>query len=104
MSHENVSRDWRRRIAASIALGLLVAVPALGAAGENGKDGEKSSEDSDVKYDVVEKRQTVGDIALEHGASVDDILAWNDIELGEAEEGMKLIVDSEEETEEEKDS
>jgi LysM repeat protein len=87
------------------SLGLVVAGPPA-TASSDGKKSDKSKEAAesapeDVSYDVVDKQQTLGTLALEHGVSVEQLMGWNDLDLGEAEAGMKLIVSSDEETDQE---
>lgn len=105
-----VSRGW------VFVLGLAVAfvgwsVPAAFAgddasngdeAAADSKNAEKGSEDDEkTKYDTVERRETLATLALEHGVSVEQLEGWNDIERGQIEPGMRLIVKSAELVEEE---
>lgn len=101
MRYDKFSNDLSRWfVLASLAVSAsLVGMPHALAEGDDGS-GEKSAE-SKVKYDVAEKGDTVGTLALEHGVDVDDILAWNELKLGEVEPGMKLVVQSDEEVEKE---
>lgn len=53
----------------------------------------------DVERIEVDERQTLGSIALHEGVAVSKLKGWNDVELGETREGMKLVVRSDEKVE-----
>jgi LysM repeat protein len=72
----------------------MVPASALASSDTGGED--------NVEYDTVESGQNLGSLALEHGVSVQELESWNDLRLGEAEEGMRLIVRSSEEIKEDK--
>ncbi len=80
----------------------LFALPA-GAEEDGGDDTSKetasSSSDDDIERIEVTSRETLGSIALRERVSVSKLEGWNDLELGEAREGMKLIVKSDEKVE-----
>ncbi|MFB6375893.1 MAG: LysM peptidoglycan-binding domain-containing protein, partial [Bradymonadaceae bacterium] len=92
-----------RAICALLAAGLFLGVGhrSLAADGKSGDQNE--DEPKNAKHHVVQPGETVGTIALKYGSSVKDILGWNDLELGEAREGMKLVVKSDEEPENQED-
>jgi LysM repeat protein len=48
-----------------------------------------------VEYYTVGPDETLGSIALKTDASVEYLMKWNDLSLGEAREGMRIVVDKE---------
>ncbi len=114
----DTSNSSRRLVAWLFAAGLLGgAVSASAADGDSGgekqeadapdekaQEGEEGEEiPENATFHEVEKGETVGTIALEYGSAVRDILAWNDLELGEVKEGMRLVVDADEQPEDDSD-
>lgn len=103
------SRSFAHLVGALLAVGVVLGLahPPSVAADDSGEEGDtKETEDDvpeDATYHVVKPGETVGTLALQYGSSVKDILDWNGLTLGEAEEGMKLIVDSDEEPENQED-
>jgi len=107
-----VIRGW------GFVLGLVLAfggwsIPAVFAE-EGTADGEETAAASDegtndsesddkTKYDTVQQGDTLASLALEHGVSVEQLEGWNEIERGEIEPGMRLVVKSAELVEEEQD-
>jgi LysM repeat protein len=112
---DNTSRSYRR-IATSLLVfglvfsGLSASVRAESEGGDDGaaeQQGDKNKEDDtpeNATFHTVEKGETVGTIALEYGSSVRNILDWNDLELGEAEAGMRIVVEADEEPDKQEES
>lgn len=92
----------------SLAVASVALAPRTSTAGEENSDeesAESTSEAEKTQYDTVERRETLATVALDHGVSVEQLESWNDVEAGELEPGMRLIVKSAEvvEKEEEQD-
>lgn len=66
---------------------------------EGASDDASASEgksEQHVKYYTVGPNETLGSIALNHVVSVEKLMKWNDLELGEAREGMRIVLDKQE--------
>jgi len=62
---------------------------------EDASDDASTSEDKseqNVEYYTVGPDETLGSIALNHVVSVEKLMEWNDLELGEAREGMRIVI------------
>lgn len=85
-----------------IVVGCSIVLAVLAAPLSEARASDDSSKKAKVVYDTLEARQTLGNLALEHGVSVEELEKWNDIEPEEVQPGMRLIVKSNEKIEEDK--
>jgi LysM repeat protein len=93
-------------VAGLVVGGLSASVRAEAEGGDEGAEQQAEEEEApkNAKFHTVEEGETVGTIALEYGSSVKNLLDWNDLELGEAEAGMRIVVEADEEPEGEEES
>lgn len=108
MRNDGWLRTWALGAVAAATLGIGIAGGADEAfADDQENPAEESDEDKprDVSYDRVEEGDTLATLALEHEVPVEDLQRWNDLDLGELEPGMRVVVDraGEDEEEEEED-